>query len=78
MYLCYVPSRADIIKDHIDVKGANAKGIKIGHTPGVLSEAVSDIVVMLVLMTMRRVEEGIALIKEDKVNSYTSNSRGTA
>ncbi|ORX36051.1 hypothetical protein BD324DRAFT_646148 [Kockovaella imperatae] len=50
--------------DHIDVKAAHAKGIKIGHTPGVLSDAVADITVMLVLMTMRRVEEGIALVKE--------------
>lgn len=25
--------------DHIDVKAANARGIKIGHTPGVLSDA---------------------------------------
>ena len=54
--------------DHIDVQAANAKGIKIGHTPGVLSDAVADIVVMLVLMTMRRVEEGIALIKSDDVS----------
>jgi hypothetical protein len=25
--------------DHINVKAANARGIKIGHTPGVLSDA---------------------------------------
>jgi glyoxylate/hydroxypyruvate reductase len=49
------------------VKSANAKGIKIGHTPGVLSDAVADTTVMLVLMTMRRVEEGIQLIKSDGV-----------
>lgn len=42
---------------------ANARGIKIGHTPGVLSDSVADITTMLVLMTMRRVEEGIALVK---------------
>lgn len=53
--------------DHIDVKGANAKGIKIGHTPGVLDDAVADIATMLVLMTMRRVEEGIQLIKSNEV-----------
>lgn len=52
-----------MIPDHIDVKAAAAKGIKIGHTPGVLTAAVSDICVMLVLMTMRRVEEGIAVVK---------------
>ncbi|KAK4685110.1 hypothetical protein P7C73_g5046, partial [Tremellales sp. Uapishka_1] len=49
--------------DHIDVAGANKKGIKVGHTPGVLSDAVADITTMLVLMTMRRVEEGVQLVK---------------
>jgi glyoxylate/hydroxypyruvate reductase len=53
--------------DHIDVAGANAKGIKVGHTPGVLSDSVADICTMLVLMTMRRVEEGIQLIKSGGV-----------
>lgn len=28
-----------VLTDHIDVKAANAKGIKVGHTPGVLSDA---------------------------------------
>lgn len=54
--------------DHIDLAGCKAKGIKVGHTPGVLSNAVADITVMLVLMTMRRVEEGIALIKSGGVS----------
>lgn len=57
------------ILDHINVKLANSKGIKVGHTPGVLSDAVADITVMLVLMTMRRVEEGIALIKSGGVRT---------
>ncbi|OWZ31891.1 glyoxylate reductase [Cryptococcus neoformans c8] len=49
--------------DHIDVKAANARGIKIGHTPGVLSDAVADIAVILVLSTIRRIGEGINLVK---------------
>ncbi|WVN89863.1 uncharacterized protein L203_105093 [Cryptococcus depauperatus CBS 7841] len=49
--------------DHIDVKAANSKGIKIGHTPGVLSDAVADIAVILVLCTLRRIGEGISLVK---------------
>lgn len=47
------------------MKGANAKGIKVGHTPGVLSAAVADTTVMLVLMAVRRVEEGMQLIKSN-------------
>lgn len=54
---------AVLTADHIDVPAANARGIKIGHTPGVLSDAVADTTVMLVLMAVRRVEEGIQLIK---------------
>ncbi|WVQ82657.1 hypothetical protein IAT38_004789 [Cryptococcus sp. DSM 104549] len=52
--------------DHINVKAANARGIKIGHTPGVLSEAVADITVILVLMTLRRIGQGINLVKSGK------------
>lgn len=69
-----------MIVDHIDVRAANARGIKVGHTPGVLSDAgeytyaglfltrsVADITVMLVLMTMRRAGEGIQLVKSGGV-----------
>ncbi|WVQ70833.1 hypothetical protein IAR50_000358 [Cryptococcus sp. DSM 104548] len=49
--------------DHIDVKAASKKGIKVGHTPGVLSDAVADIAVILVLCTLRRINEGINLVK---------------
>jgi glyoxylate/hydroxypyruvate reductase len=56
-------------EDHIDVKAVQAKGIRLGHTPNVLNDAVADITVMLVLMTMRRVQEGIDLIKSNGVRS---------
>ncbi|WWD17754.1 hypothetical protein CI109_102195 [Kwoniella shandongensis] len=49
--------------DHINVKAANARGVKVGHTPGVLDDAVADLTVMLVLMTLRRVGESIQLVR---------------
>lgn len=52
--------------DHIDVPLANKKGIKIGHTPGVLSDAVADITIALLLMAMRRMGEGIEIVKEGR------------
>ncbi|KAL7424752.1 hypothetical protein Q5752_000436 [Cryptotrichosporon argae] len=58
-----VVSTLSVGYDHIDVKAAQAIGIKVGHTPGVLDNAVADITVTLVLMTMRRVGEGIELVK---------------
>jgi len=57
-----------LMSDHIDLEGCKKKGIRLGHTPGVLSDAVADVAVMLVLMTMRRVEEGIALVKSGGVS----------
>ncbi|KAL0252562.1 hypothetical protein I308_101954 [Cryptococcus tetragattii IND107] len=56
-------STSSVGYDHIDVKAANARGIKIGHTPGVLSDAVADIAAILVLSTLRRIGEGISLVK---------------
>lgn len=55
-----------LIPDHIDVPLANKKGIKIGHTPGVLSDAVADITIALLLMAMRRMGEGIEIVKEGR------------
>ncbi|KAK8866045.1 hypothetical protein IAR55_001196 [Kwoniella newhampshirensis] len=52
--------------DHINVKAANARGVKVGHTPGVLDDAVADVTVMLVLMTLRRVGESIELVRSGK------------
>jgi lactate dehydrogenase-like 2-hydroxyacid dehydrogenase len=61
-----VSSLADAA-EHINVKLARSKGIKIGNVAGTLDDSVADIVVMLVLMTMRRVEEGIQIIKNGEV-----------
>lgn len=49
--------------DHIEVPYAKACGIG----PGVLSNAVADITVMLFLMTMCRVEEGTRHAKDSEV-----------
>jgi glyoxylate/hydroxypyruvate reductase len=71
------------MKDHLDLKGLKAKGIRVGYTPGVLTNAgefvddslvvadleVADITVMLTLMTLRRVEEGLTIVKSDGVSS---------
>jgi lactate dehydrogenase-like 2-hydroxyacid dehydrogenase len=56
--------------EHIDIKAAKARGIRLGHTPNVLNDAVADITVMLVLMTMRRAQEGIDLVKSGNVGDY--------
>src|SRR5205807_2124172 len=44
--------------DNIDVDAATERGIVIGHTPGVLTEAVADATIGLMLAAGRRLCEG--------------------
>ena len=49
--------------DHIDIGHARERGIAVGYTPEVLTEATADISVTLMLDLMRRVSEGDRLIR---------------
>lgn len=44
--------------DHIDVAAATARGIPIGNTPGVLTDATADMAFALLFASVRRVVEG--------------------
>jgi glyoxylate reductase len=44
--------------DHIDVAAANARGIIVTNTPGVLTEDTADLTMTLLMATLRRVIEG--------------------
>ncbi|MEZ4666852.1 MAG: D-glycerate dehydrogenase [Anaerolineae bacterium] len=48
--------------DNIDVKAAHARGIAIGNTPGVLTDATADLAFALLLAAARRIVEGVAYI----------------
>ncbi|SFK99660.1 glyoxylate reductase [Paenibacillus sp. 1_12] len=50
--------------DNIDIDEATARGICVGHTPDVLSEAVADLTFALLLATARKVVEAMDYIKE--------------
>lgn len=52
--------------DHIDIKEAKRRGIKIGYTPEVLTNATADLTVALMLDLLRRVTEGDRLIRAGK------------
>ena len=52
--------------DHIDTKYAKKKGIKIGYTPEVLTDATADLTFALILDLMRRVSEGDRIIRNKK------------
>ena len=44
--------------DHIDVASATARGIPVGNTPGVLTDATADMAFALIFASARRVVEG--------------------
>ena len=52
--------------DHIDVKEAKSRGIRVGYTPEVLTETTADLIFGLILAVSRRIVEGDRLIREGK------------
>lgn len=48
--------------DHIDLAAAKARNIAVIHTPDILSDAVSEIAILLMLCAARRAQEGERMI----------------
>ncbi len=59
-----VISSCSVGVDHIDVVAATARGIPVGHTPGVLTETTADLAFALLLAAARRVAEGDRYIRK--------------
>ncbi|XP_076754164.1 glyoxylate reductase/hydroxypyruvate reductase [Xylocopa sonorina] len=53
--------------DHLDVPEIKRRGIKVGHTPNVLSDAVAEIGVLLALNAARRTHEGRLKLEQGQV-----------
>lgn len=49
--------------DNIDLPAAAVRGIAVGHTPGVLTEATADLTFALLLAAARRLPEGMAAVR---------------
>jgi glyoxylate reductase len=49
--------------DNVDLKTATQRGIPVGHTPGILTDATADMAFALLLAAARRVVEGDRLVK---------------
>jgi len=56
--------------DHIDIPAATARGIPIGNTPGVLTDATADMAFALLLSAARRVMEGEKYIRAGKWKTW--------
>ncbi|KXN85579.1 Glyoxylate reductase/hydroxypyruvate reductase [Leucoagaricus sp. SymC.cos] len=57
--------------EHLDVQAIASRGIKIGFTPEVLTDAVADIAVMLALMTGRNVRETMQIVNEGRWPNFS-------
>lgn len=56
--------------DNIDIEEATKRGIPVGHTPGVLTEATADLTFALLMATARRIVEGMDFIRDGKWSTW--------
>ncbi|MDX2161280.1 MAG: D-glycerate dehydrogenase [bacterium] len=56
--------------DNIDIHAAAARGIVVGNTPGVLTEATADLALALLLAAARRLPEGSATIRAGRWTTW--------
>ena len=56
--------------DNIDVAAAQARGIAVGNTPGVLTEATADLAFALLLAAARRLFEAAAYVREGRWQTW--------
>jgi glyoxylate reductase len=68
-----VISSCSVGVDHIDVKSAQQRGIKVGHTPGVLDACVADCAMGLLIMAARRFGQGLRLARDPKWTTLDHN-----
>ncbi len=57
--------------DNIDIAAATARGIPVGHTPGVLTETTADCAFALLLSAARRLSEGERYVKEGRWRTWS-------
>ena len=57
--------------DHIDLGAARKRDIKVGHTPGILTETTADLTWALILAAARRVVEGHEYVADGEWNHWS-------
>ena len=57
--------------EHIDVAAANARGITVTNTPGVLTEDTADMAMALILAVARRLVEGAKALEAGRFEGWT-------
>jgi glyoxylate reductase len=52
--------------DHVDLAAATARGIPVGHTPGVLTETTAELALALLLAAARRIPEADRFVRDGR------------
>jgi glyoxylate reductase len=65
-----VISQMAVGHDNIDIAAAKTRGIPVGNTPGVLTEATADLTFALLLAGARRILEGVNYIQHGKWQTW--------
>jgi len=65
-----VISQCAVGYDNIDVGAATARGIPVGNTPGVLTDATADFSFTLLMTAARRIGEAIDYVREGRWNTW--------
>lgn len=65
-----VVSQIAVGYDNIDLAAARARGIKVGNTPGVLTDATADFAFTLLMAGARRIGEGIDFVRQGKWQTW--------
>ncbi|KAG0048760.1 hypothetical protein BGZ83_006317 [Gryganskiella cystojenkinii] len=66
-----VVSTMSVGYDHVTVADLEARNVKLGITPGVLTEATADTTVLLVLSAARRLREGVDAVIHGKWGTWS-------
>jgi glyoxylate reductase len=56
--------------DNIDINEATSRGIRVGNTPGVLTDATADLTFALLLAAARRIGEGMDYVRQGKWKTW--------
>ncbi|MFO7743603.1 MAG: D-glycerate dehydrogenase [Anaerolineae bacterium] len=56
--------------DNIDLQAATERGIPVGHTPGVLTDATADLTFALLMAAARRLPEGIQKVRAGRWRTW--------
>jgi len=65
-----VISQCAVGYDNIDVSAAAARGISVGNTPGVLTDATADFAFTLLMAAGRRISEAVDYVRAGKWNTW--------